>query len=88
MKELSRNVTSAPKSKIRELFNLASGRTDVISLGIGQPDFSTPQTCVDANIEALNSGITTYAPTKGVPELLELLCTKIAKINGIKYNAN
>ena len=43
MKELSKKIRNAPKSKIRELFDLAAGRSDVISLGIGQPDFSTPQ---------------------------------------------
>ena len=88
MKELSQNVSLAPKSKIRELFTLASGRSDIISLGIGQPDFNTPQMCIDANIEALNKCITTYAPTKGVPELLRLLSEKVDKVNRIKANAN
>jgi len=88
MKELSRNVSSAPKSKIRELFNLASGRSDIISLGIGQPDFTTPQMCIEANIEALKKCITTYAPTKGVPELLKLLSEKVDKVNNIKSDAN
>ena len=84
MKDLSRNVSSAPKSKIRELFSLASGRSDIISLGIGQPDFTTPKMCIEANIEALNKCITTYAPTKGVPELLDLLSEKVNRVNNIK----
>jgi len=88
MKQLSINVSSAPKSKIRELFTLASGRSDIISLGIGQPDFITPKICIDANIEALNKCITTYAPTKGVPELLDLLSEKVDKVNNIKANSN
>jgi aminotransferase len=86
MKELSQKVAQAPKSKIRELFDLASGRSDVISLGIGQPDFSTPQPAIEGNIEALKKNITTYAPTRGVSELLQLLEKKVAKVNDIQAN--
>ncbi len=86
MKNLSQKVSQAPKSKIRELFDLASGRTDIISLGIGQPDFITPLPAIQGNIDALNKNITTYAPTRGVPELLQLLEDKIYRVNGIKAN--
>jgi len=84
MKELSQKVIQAPKSKIRELFDLAAGRTDVISLGIGQPDFPTPEPAIQGNIEALKKGITTYAPTRGTPELLKLLEEKLRKQNKIE----
>ncbi|MHA1272361.1 MAG: pyridoxal phosphate-dependent aminotransferase, partial [Promethearchaeota archaeon] len=83
MKELSKIVKSAPKSKIRELFDLAAGKSDVISLGIGQPDFPTPEPAIRGNIEALKNNITTYAPTRGVPQLLQLLEEKLAKFNNI-----
>ncbi|MFX1442913.1 MAG: pyridoxal phosphate-dependent aminotransferase [Promethearchaeota archaeon] len=86
MKELSQKVAQAPKSKIRELFDLASGRSDVISLGIGQPDFLTPKPAIQGNIEALHKNITTYAPTRGVPELLKLIESKVAKVNDIQSN--
>ncbi len=86
MKDLSQKVGQAPKSKIRELFDLASGRTDIISLGIGQPDFITPKPVIQGNIDALNKNITTYAPTRGVPELLKLLEKKVYGVNGIKAN--
>jgi len=84
MKELSNKIRNAPKSKIRELFDLAAGRSDVISLGIGQPDFSTPQPAIEGNINALNNKITYYAPTKGVPELLQQLENKLKTVNNIK----
>jgi len=84
MKELSHKIRNAPKSKIRELFDLAAGRSDVISLGIGQPDFSTPQPAIEGNINALKEKITYYAPTKGVPELLQQLETKLKSVNNIK----
>ena len=86
MKGVSQRVSKAPKSAIRELFDLAAGRSDVISLGIGQPDFQTPEPAIQGNINALKKNITMYAPTKGVPELLELIEKKVNKTN--KINAN
>ncbi len=86
MKETSQRVSKAPKSAIRELFDLALGRSDVISLGIGQPDFITPEPVIQGNINALKNKITMYAPTRGVPELLELLEQKVNKFNNIKAN--
>ena len=83
MKELSKKVKHAPKSQIRELFNLATGRTDIISLGIGQPDFKTPKPIIKANIKALEDGITMYAPTRGQPELIELIANKLKKENNL-----
>ncbi|MCK4383998.1 MAG: aminotransferase class I/II-fold pyridoxal phosphate-dependent enzyme, partial [Candidatus Lokiarchaeota archaeon] len=84
MKELSNKIRDAPKSKIRELFDLAAGRSDVISLGIGQPDFSTPQPAIEGNINALKEKITYYAPTKGIPELLQQLESKLKSVNNIE----
>ncbi|TFF98508.1 MAG: aminotransferase class I/II-fold pyridoxal phosphate-dependent enzyme [Promethearchaeota archaeon] len=84
LKELSQILKNkTPKSKIRELFDLAAGRSDVISLGIGQPDFDTPRPAILGNIEALKKNITHYAPTRGIPELLEQVGKKVKTINGI-----
>jgi len=86
MKELSQNLSKAPKSKIRELFDIALGKSDVISLGIGQPDFPTPEPAIRGTIEALKKGVTSYAPTRGLPELLELIENKLKKFNNIETN--
>ena len=86
MKELSQNLSKAPKSKIRELFDIALGKSDVISLGIGQPDFPTPEPAIRGTIEALKKGATSYAPTRGLPELLELIENKLKKFNNIETN--
>jgi len=86
MKETSQRIAKAPKSAIRELFDLALGRSDVISLGIGQPDFITPEPAIQGNINALKNKITMYAPTRGVPELLELLEKKVNSFNNINAN--
>ncbi len=86
MKDTSQRLLKAPKSAIRELFDLALGRSDVISLGIGQPDFNTPEPVIEGNINALKKNITMYAPTRGVPELLELIEDKLSKVNKINVN--
>ena len=83
MKELSKTVALAPKSKIRELFDLAAGRSDVISLGIGQPDFQTPQPAIQGTVDALNKNVTYYAPTRGVPALLQMIEKKVKTVNHI-----
>jgi aminotransferase len=88
MKELSKTVALAPKSKIRELFDLTVERSDVISLGIGQPDFSTPQPAIQGTIAALNKKITYYAPTRGVPALLQSIEKKLKIDNNINANWN
>jgi aminotransferase len=84
MKDISHTVSKAPKSGIRKLFDLAAGRSDVISLGIGQPDFETPEVVIRGNIDALNKKITKYAPTRGVPALLKLIENKLRKSNNIQ----
>ncbi|MFX1309067.1 MAG: pyridoxal phosphate-dependent aminotransferase [Promethearchaeota archaeon] len=86
MKETSQRLSKAPKSAIRELFDLALGRSDVISLGIGQPDFRTPEPVIQGNIKALKKNITMYAPTRGVPDLLKLIESKLSKVNKINVN--
>jgi len=86
MKDISHIVSKAPKSGIRKLFDLAVGRSDVISLGIGQPDFQTPEPIIQGNVDALLKNITRYAPTRGVPELLKLIESKLNKANNIQVN--
>ncbi|MFW9783285.1 MAG: pyridoxal phosphate-dependent aminotransferase [Candidatus Heimdallarchaeota archaeon] len=86
MKELSHNVAKTPKSQIRELMDLAAGHPNIISLGIGQPDFNTPDPAIEGNIKALKKKITYYAPTKGVPELLKLIQNKVKTSNNINCN--
>jgi len=88
MKELSIKVAKAPRSKIRELMDLAAGKKDIISLGIGQPDFSTPDPAIEGNINALHKKITYYAPTRGIPELLQQIEIKLKRFNNIQTSWN
>ncbi|MCP1661598.1 MAG: pyridoxal phosphate-dependent aminotransferase [Methanocalculus sp. MSAO_Arc1] len=56
---------------------------DVISLSIGEPDFETPPHITEAAIDALRRGETHYAPSRGIPELLDAVADKLSTENGI-----
>ncbi|MFA4663034.1 pyridoxal phosphate-dependent aminotransferase [Pyrococcus kukulkanii] len=70
-------------SEIRKLFDIAAGMKDVISLGIGEPDFDTPQHIKEYVKEALDLGLTHYGPNIGLLELREAIAEKLKKQNGI-----
>ncbi|ASJ00352.1 aminotransferase class I/II-fold pyridoxal phosphate-dependent enzyme [Thermococcus gorgonarius] len=61
------------RSKIRELFEKARKMENVISLGIGEPDFDTPQVIKEAAKRALDEGYTHYTPNAGIPEFREAI---------------
>lgn len=77
-------LDSIPESGIRRLFELASKHKDVISLGIGEPDFDTPQHIKDYAIDALNKGMTHYTPNNGMRILREAISEKLKRENGIE----
>jgi len=62
---------SIPPSGIRRFFDLAQGRKDIISLGVGEPDFITPWYIREAGISALKKGFTHYTSNKGLIQLRE-----------------
>ncbi|WP_046215114.1 aminotransferase class I/II-fold pyridoxal phosphate-dependent enzyme [Paenibacillus wulumuqiensis] len=64
-------VQQMPPSGIRKFFDYASGQEDIISLGIGEPDFTTPRAVREACIRALEEGRTEYTPNAGLLELRE-----------------
>ena len=66
---VSKKAENLKPSGIRKFFDLASGRGDVISLGVGEPDFITPWDIRDAGITALKKGYTQYTSNSGLPEL-------------------
>jgi len=73
-------------SGIRRMFVQAKSIPDVISLGIGEPDFSPPPHVLEAAKQALDEGKTHYTPTTGIPELLEALAKKAKKDYGLSYD--
>src|SRR2546428_13762580 len=71
-------------SGIREIANEAIRRPGTIRLGVGQPDFPTPQHVKDAGNRAIDENKTFYTHTQGLLSLRENLVDNLARANGIK----
>ena len=83
---LSRKVAGLRPSGIRKFFDIAATMKDVISLGIGEPDFTTPECIVDAGIQSLRQGETHYTSNAGILELRDSLSKHLGKMYGVPYN--
>ena len=83
---LSSQVSSLKASGIRKFFDIAATMDDVISLGIGEPDFTTPQPIIDAGIEALKRGETHYTSNHGIIELRRAIASHLDQRYAAKYN--
>jgi len=66
-------VRAIPPSGIRKFFDLAVGNKDIITLGVGEPDFSTPWHVREACVYSLERGKTKYTSNAGIPELREAI---------------
>src|SRR5438552_14905394 len=84
---LNRVVQEVPPSGIRRFFDLVSQMEDVISLGVGEPDFATPWRIREAAIYAIERGRTTYTSNAGLPELRALISADIANRYGVHYDS-
>lgn len=82
---LSPAVRSIPPSAIRKFFDLVEGSKDVISLGVGEPDFVTPALVREECVRALERGRTTYTPNAGLPELREEIANYLYNQFQVKY---
>ena len=87
---LKEKIDSIPFSPIRKIFDYvnvlkAQGR-EIISLGIGEPDFDTPKHIIDAMMDATNKGATHYTPNKGIPELRQAIADKLFEDNQLVYD--
>ncbi len=83
--DISPIVTDIKPSGIRKFFDMASEMTDVLSLGIGEPDFVTPWHIRDAGIMSLEKGQTYYTSNAGLSELREELCTYFKRRFDLDY---
>lgn len=86
MKPLSRLVGELPASGIRRFFDLVAEMDDVISLGVGEPDFVTPQRVRDAAIASLEQGRTSYTSNYGLLELREAIAQTQMRRHGTPYD--
>ena len=83
---LSERAKNLKPSGIRKFFDLAAGRGDVISLGVGEPDFITPWYVRDAGITALKKGYTQYTSNKGLVELREEISAYLAARFSVSFD--
>ena len=85
---LSERAKSIPPSGIRKFFDLASKRKDVISLGVGEPDFITPWEIRGAGINALKKGYTQYTSNKGMQELRDKISLYLKQRFSVDFSAD
>lgn len=83
---VSERVRSVPPSGIRRFFDIAATMDDVISLGIGEPDFVTPQPILQAGVHALQQGETHYTSNSGMLELRVALAAYLERLYGLSYD--
>lgn len=84
--KIAANVASVPKSGIREFFDLVTGRKDIISLGVGEPDFVTPWNIREAAIYSLERGHTTYTSNYGLETLRRKISTYVEGFFQVSYD--
>jgi aminotransferase len=83
---LSRSVQAIPPSGIRRFFDLLASLDDVISLGVGEPDFTTPWHIREAAIHSLERGYTMYTSNYGLPELRRAIADHLISHYGVEYD--
>lgn len=83
---IARHVEVIPRSGIRDFFEIVQSMSDVISLGIGEPDFVTPWTIREAAIYSLEQGRTSYTSNLGLPKLRKAIAEYVNANYGIKYD--
>jgi len=83
---VANRVASVPPSGIRRFFDIAATMDDVISLGIGEPDFTTPGSILKAGIRSLEKGQTHYTSNSGMMELREVLAAHLERLYGVSYD--
>jgi aminotransferase len=83
---ISRRISAVPPSGIRKFFDLLSTIDDVISLGVGEPDYVTPEPIRRAAVQSIERGDTHYTSNYGLPELREKLSDHLFRLYGVRYN--
>jgi aminotransferase len=83
---VARKIEAVPPSGIRRFFDIAATMDDVISLGIGEPDFATPPAIVRAGVHSLEAGETHYTSNSGIAELRAALADHLERLYGVRYD--
>ena len=85
---LSKRAKDLKPSGIRKFFDIVSEQKDVISLGVGEPDFITPWKIRDAGISAIKRGYTQYTSNKGLPALREEISLYLKANYNVEFSAD
>ena len=85
-KMVKKNILETPPSGIRKYFDMVNEMEDVISLGIGEPDFETPWTIREEGIYSLEKGKTHYSSNAGFIELRQEISNYMNNRFGLKYD--
>ncbi len=85
---LSDRARELKPSGIRKFFDIASAQKDVISLGVGEPDFITPWKIRDAGISVIKRGYTQYTSNKGLPALREEISEYLREVFNVNFSAD
>ncbi len=83
---VSQSVNKLRPSGIRRYFDIAATMDDVVTLGIGEPDFATPEHILDRGIESLRCKETGYTSNSGTIELREAIARYIQRLYGLRYD--
>jgi len=84
--KISKIVEQMPPSGIRAFFDLVLGMKDVISLGVGEPDFVSPWHIREKAIYSLEQGFTSYTSNKGTKELRQRIASFLKERHGLSYD--
>jgi aminotransferase len=85
--KIAAHVRDIPRSGIRDFFEIVQSMHDVISLGIGEPDFVTPWHIREAALFSLEKGRTGYTSNLGLPKLREAIASYVSRKFGLDYHA-
>lgn len=83
---IARHVMHIPRSGIRDFFEVVQSMSDVISLGIGEPDFSSPEHIRQAAIDGLRAGRTGYTSNLGIPRLRKAIAHYLRDYYALEYD--
>ena len=84
--KLTARVKNVPPSGIRRFFEIAATMEEVITLGIGEPDFVSPDPIIEAAKQSMDRGLTGYTSNAGIAELRDAVSSEINDRYGVYYN--
>ena len=83
---VAQHIAALPRSGIRAFFDLVNTMDGVISLGVGEPDFTTPWSIRESGMYSLEHGHTAYTSNLGMPKLRKAICAYVKANYGVEYD--